>query len=1370
MSTNIKKLILSAVLLLCVFQSKANHLIGGDLTYTCQGDKKYIFTLTLYGECGVFEKNVQPFYQLQYYSESNGIFSINPNQTVLNLFSSEEVTKLCAGQVSKCQDDQSDVRGINKYTFTSGVIDLSAYDYANDWIFYTIPGARSNEILTLEDNENTIYDFYMEAYLNNLDAPCNNSPQLNGDPIVTACVGKEINYNPQAIESDGDDLVYSLETPRSSASNTVKFENGFSAINAISTNNPLEINSTSGDVLFNADFNNIGITDIQVEEYNNDGVLIGRVTSAIQIESYTCTSEPPEFEIETGFSDSNSICANSNIAFSITGSDSDVGQLLTAEKILGNKGTFAISGQNTTTPVVNFSWTPTDADTGTYTFTLELTDNACPEAVSSTKSIIIEVLPSPIINIGAGITNDATDIPCDSTVTIKPIIAEGTEPYTITWTDFSTGEILSTDDSVIVEGPTNLQVTVTDQNGCTTTSNNSAGSAGGTGGLVADFEASPFCLGNPTDFVDNSSSALGNITDYKWILGDNNVMATSADTSYTYPKDTSYEVTLIVEDDRACIDTVTKVITICAPVEVGFIRTDSCEINDVAFVDTTDYGDNCDVSKRYWDFGTGDDITYEVSLPSVPTIPSSTGYSYAEKGDYTVTFISENSAGCIDTVVHEFTFYDKPEITFLQSTFFYLNCNDPDTVLTAEVDSGHPGYTYLWSTSSTDSFTLANEADIYNLRVEDTYGCYDNKAITISFPVAANFGYDPVCTEGDSMQLYSKTFSATSEPASWLWDFGDGGSSTKENPKHKYSTRDDFLVKLTVRDSTGCESVDSSLVYHKFLENNFDIKPDDISVCATDLVYGIGFSEDPVNGSHLDTITWNFGNSEMHEFYDPTFFTGTDWKGPVTEGDSTAWQYATDGDYTISTTVVFNRHPERHDSSCVRTSSEDIEIFPEFKVDLDVFRVCIDDTASFSFERTTGDPDIELDTIIWTLTNFGESTPFHTENVDSFTYIFNTQADYIVNLELEDEFGCMFDTAQTLSSERLATPNFITDHVCANENTFFEVPTVFVDTFENITNYTWYFGNGDSLNGFWPLPQVPISYKYEVGGTYDVELYLYNVVSNCRSSVTKEVDVKDIPIAEFSFDTVCIGDKVTFVNNTTTTALSGEITGYSWDFGDGSTSSSENPTHEYSSEGTYEVTLVAYTNDCGDTIKKTVSIIESPTAEFEILTPLEEFEAGSPIDFNDLSSFTTSPINTYLWDFGDGGFIINDQTPSYTYTDVNNWTVTLKVTNILGCSDSYSKNIDLNTYLDLPTAFSPNGDGVNDQLNLIKKLVVEIYEFKIYNRWGELIFDGGTDINAFWDGTYKGVIQENGTYVAYVKGLGFYNKEFNFKKNVTLLR
>ena len=214
----------------------------------------------------------------------------------------------------------------------------------------------------------------------------------------------------------------------------------------------------------------------------------------------------------------------------------------------------------------------------------------------------------------------------------------------------------------------------------------------------------------------------------------------------------------------------------------------------------------------------------------------------------------------------------------------------------------------------------------------------------------------------------------------------------------------------------------------------------------------------------------------------------------------------------------------------------------------------------------------------------------------------------------------------------------------------------FVDASTNTpTSWSWTFGDGGTST------QQNPSYTYNVAGTYNVSLNVSNAAGS--DGITKNnyitVDPCVLPTAAF------VGAP-TSGNAPLTVAFTNQSTGgtsWAWTFGDGGTSTQENPTHQYTVEGTYTVVLTA-TNSCGDDIATmtdyiTVNPCVAPVAAFSG-TPTTGY-ATLVVDFTDESTGATS----WSWTFGDGG-TSTQQNPSYSYTAAGTYTVSLTATNSCG--------------------------------------------------------------------------------------------------------
>jgi len=109
---------------------------------------------------------------------------------------------------------------------------------------------------------------------------------------------------------------------------------------------------------------------------------------------------------------------------------------------------------------------------------------------------------------------------------------------------------------------------------------------------------------------------------------------------------------------------------------------------------------------------------------------------------------------------------------------------------------------------------------------------------------------------------------------------------------------------------------------------------------------------------------------------------------------------------------------------------------------------------------------------------------------------------------------------------------------------------------------------------------------------------------------------------------------------------------------------------------------------------------------------------------------------------------------------------------VFGCSNAtYEFDIHIypETFIDLPTTFTPNGDGVNDIIYVKGWGIRELKSFMIYNRWGELVFET-SDIDVGWNGIYKGILQNNDIYVYKVRATNWSDKELTKEGHINLMR
>jgi PKD repeat protein len=218
-----------------------------------------------------------------------------------------------------------------------------------------------------------------------------------------------------------------------------------------------------------------------------------------------------------------------------------------------------------------------------------------------------------------------------------------------------------------------------------------------------------------------------------------------------------------------------------------------------------------------------------------------------------------------------------------------------------------------------------------------------------------------------------------------------------------------------------------------------------------------------------------------------------------------------------------------------------------------------------------------------------------------------------------------------------------------------------------ITSWLWTFGDNTS-----PSTQQNPAHTYSTGGTYTVTLTVDD--GTCTTSVSQSITITTRPTANFTSSatgTQCGSLPVQFTNTST------NASGYSWNFGDGSSvSTQQNPSHTYSSAGNYTVVLTASSGSCTSTHSLAVSIGNRPLASFSA-TPAHC--VNDPISFNNLSSGNGSPITSTSWNFGDGSPLSNTQNPTHAYAAGGVYNVTL-TTNTANCFDDTIIAITINAY------------------------------------------------------------------------------------------
>jgi|GEM_PF-1158580 len=316
-------------------------------------------------------------------------------------------------------------------------------------------------------------------------------------------------------------------------------------------------------------------------------------------------------------------------------------------------------------------------------------------------------------------------------------------------------------------------------------------------------------------------------------------------------------------------------------------------------------------------------------------------------------------------------------------------------------------------------------------------------------------------------------------------------------------------------------------------------------------------------------------------------------------------------------------------------------------------------------------------------------------------------------------------------------PDFSFDLDCSTGAVFFTSLATDPNPQLGAVEHSWQFGDAFLSGNSAANP----SFTYGGPGTYTVEL-LTSYPNCAQASIMYDVVVPEFPVASFDAPAPgCFPLPVSVTSN-------GTGDSFIWDFGDGSaTATGATASHTYTSAGVYTIFLTAEaspaacTTTLTDTISMTVEAYPSPSIA-GLATDIAE-----PLVFEDIT-FTANivdnvAISNYDWSFGDGEGS-DESEPQHSYDLVNSYEFCLTVTSEVGSCVSApicdNLQTETNARIDIPSAFSPNGDGVNDLLQIEGK-GVQSFEMRVYNRWGEEVFRA-IDMADAWDGTFRGKPQE----------------------------
>jgi gliding motility-associated-like protein len=632
----------------------------------------------------------------------------------------------------------------------------------------------------------------------------------------------------------------------------------------------------------------------------------------------------------------------------------------------------------------NFTWTPTGATSNsitespanTTTYTVNYDVNGCSNTAQGT--IFVHEIPVA----GFNFTNvcDGLALNMNSTSTV----GGGSSITSTQWDINSNGTIDYTTNNIShtygTHGTYNVTLFVETNQGCTDQITQAVEVFPNP---VIAWTSTPLCLGNPTDFTDNTTvPGGGNIANWSWNFDDGNT-STQQNPQHLYANPGFYDVVLTVTTDNGCTASQMNQIEIYGNPTAAFQIGHDCYYNAINFTNQS----TANATLITWDFGDGNTSTQ--GNPS---------HQYNSPGAYNVTIFISTIDGCADTLTQTAYAYAQPQPAFTVNQQCLGTASTFANQSTIANVDGDQITNWDWNFGDGNSSTA--NAPVHNYQQDGVYtvtltttsnfGCTNSITGTAEvYPLPqVNFSPTDVCLDFATQFTDLSTVTSgntTNNIINWNWDFGNGATSNQQNPVHIYNQSGTFNATLTVTTNNGCTGSATNVVtvYPKplaaFLGDSLEgCSPVCFNVSSTALVN---------NPSYIESWEWQLTNGQT--------YTGTSIQDCFINNTANAISLG------LSLTVTTNH-------GCVDTHFEPnyINLYHNPIADFNYFP---DQPNVINSEVAFTNTSINGDMFIWTVPEVGNSTQAN----PTFAFPNDAPGTYEVTLVARTNEGCT-DTVSTL--------------------------------------------------------------------------------------------------------------------------------------------------------------------------------------------------------------------------------------------------------------------------------------------------------------------------------------------------------------------
>ncbi len=593
---------------------------------------------------------------------------------------------------------------------------------------------------------------------------------------------------------------------------------------------------------------------------------------------------------------------------------------------------------------------------------------------------------------------------------------------------------------------------------------------------------SPTFTMTQVSFTDTSIDLDGVIVQRHWTFGDGTNVTTANETvTHVYTDNgtdnNEYTVTLTVTDDDNETGSVTKNITIfnTAPTaNMTWIPLEPTDVDDIMFNGSGSSDPDGSIVNYTWSFG-----------------DNTTGYGrnvthrYADNGVYTVTLTVTDDDGATDTMSISLPVGNMPPSPVID--VLPAEPTTADLVVfngsgSSDPDGSIVNYTWMFGDNTTGYGNMA----VHRYRDNGTYTATlmvrddDNDTATASrnitvanVPPRANYTYKPPSpSDVDVVEFTDTSSDPDGSITAWRWEFGDGATSTAQNPRHTFPDNGIYTVNLTVTDDDGATGTISRSIEVSNVppRSRFGYQPGEPTVIDT--VAFIDDASDP-DGS-ITAWQWDFGD------------------GNTSTGRDATYSYKNDGLYTVTLTVTDNDGATgTHSMPLLVVNMPPIVNFtiaPGQPSDLD----------NISFNGNATDPDGEVTNYTW---SYGDGNTSYGRNT---THRYTDNGTYTVTLTATDNDGRSNSHSRAISVANVPpTASFTYEPDDPSTGTYISFRDTSSDPDGTIVNATWHYGDGTTEQD-----GDLLNHKYDSAGTYQVKLVVRDN-DGATANVTRTIEVEE---------------------------------------------------------------------------------------------------------------------------------------------------------------------------------------------------------------------------------------------------------------------